>query len=433
MIARRRLDPWFLEVLLAGTVVASLAWTVQFFRENGFLPQPFVYDTNDTFMDWFNPGYWAHHRGAFEVWRSIYPPLSFAFLKAFTLPGCYLQSPFQGRDCDWLARATIGTVYLIDVVLVWIAFRRANARSAPMRTVAFALGLPLLFTLERGNLILVALAFFVVAHGEITQSKAWRAMAAALTINFKPYLMLPLLAHAVKRQWRMLELAGIATVAVYLLTLAIVGSGTPMEIIANTASWIEFQSREVLNEVNYSTSYAPLLRIGELQVPVLQFVASRTLETILFASELAIRTTQAVALVALAAAWLQPVAVTGRRVSTLLIGVYLVTTSPGGYAQVFLVFLVMLEPWRRPGPILALVCAYVLCLVCDWRIAPVMQISADSWLGGRSVQPVFGLTLGQFLRPALLIVIVWALAFDTVVEVARAHRRHRPVLGLSPG
>jgi hypothetical protein len=44
---------------------------------------------------------------------------------------------------------------------------------------------------------------------------------------------------------------------------------------------------------------------------------------------------------------------------------------------------------------------------------------------------VFGLTIGQFVRPALVAVIVWALSFDTIFEVVRAHRHHRPVLGLA--
>src|SRR3546814_12150970 len=87
-----------------------------------------------------------------------------------------------------------------------------------MRTIAIALGLPMLFTVERGNLILVAFAFFMIAHGPVTSSKPWRWFAAAVTINFKPYLVLPMLAHAVKRDWRPLEVAGITTVALYLVT-----------------------------------------------------------------------------------------------------------------------------------------------------------------------------------------------------------------------
>lgn len=426
-----RLIPLLSEIVLAGGVVASLVWTVAFFRHNGYLPQPFVFDTNDTFMDWFNTAYWANNPGAFDVWRTIYPPLSFVFLDTFSLPGCYLQSSFHARDCDWLGRGTIYAFYLIDVVLAWLAFRRADPRTAPMRTVAIALGLPLLFTLERGNLILVAFAFFIVAHGEITQSRRWRLFSAAVTINFKPYLVLPVLAHAVKRDWRTFELAGIASLALYLITLALVGSGTPGELVSNTANWVVFQGAQIWNEVNYSTSYASLLNIRKFEVPVLEFVPSRLIETIELAATLAIRSTQAIALAALAAAWLQPKALPATRIAAILFGAYIVTQSPGGYTQVFLLFLVFLEPWRRPGPIVALVSAYLLSLLGDWSISTIMEPSLKSWLGGRDVNPVFGLTLGHFLRPGLIVLIVWTLALDTLAQVVRAHRQYRPSLGLA--
>lgn len=409
----------------AGFVTAA-AW---FFR-TGYLPQPFVFDTNDTYMDWFNTAYWANRPGAYDVWRSIYPPLSFVFLDLTTLPGCYVGDPFQARACDWLARATILVFYLLDVVLVGVAFRRTDASTAVPRTVAFALGLPLLFTLERGNLILVALAAFVVAHGPITGRTGWRALATAATINFKPYLLLPALAQGVQRRWRPLELAGIATILLYCATLAWVGSGTPATLVSNTANWVTFVSGQVWNEVNYSTSYAPLLLMRESQLPLLTFVPSRLVEGIEAAVPLVIRATQLLALTALAAAWLQPRALTQARIAAIMLGAYLVTHSPGGYTQAFLLFLVLLEPWRG-GAIPAIVATYLLCVVADWPLATVIELNTTSWLSGRPVNPSFGLTLGHFVRPGLVVAIVWALALDAIVRVAIAHRETGPVLGLA--
>jgi len=420
------------ETLLALAVVTSVIWTAMRFRETGYLPQPFVFDTNDTFMDWFNTAYWANHPGAFSVWRTVYPPLSFVFLDLFSLPGCYLQSPFYARDCDGFARATIIGFYLLDVLLAWWSFHRTDPRTAPMRGIAFGLGLPLLFTLERGNLILVALPCFIVAHGPLVRSRAWRAVAAAATINFKPYLLLPVLARAVKRDWRAFELAGLATIGLYLVTLALVGSGTPAEIAANTANWVTFQGGQVWNEIHYSTSYAPLLQIRTAQVPVLDFVPSRTVETIEWVVPALVRASQGIAALALAATWLQPRALPPHRIATILLGVFLVTQSPGGYTQTFLLFLVLLEPWRGPGPITAIVCAYLLCLVADWPLSTVLDLSLDSWLGGRPVSPSFGLAIGHFVRPGLVALILWSLALDSVAKTVRAHAQHRPSLGLMP-
>jgi len=427
MRARLALLP---EIGLMLLVVASLVRTVIAFRATGYLPQPFVFDTNDTFMDWFNTAYWANHPGAYQVWRSIYPPLSFVFLDLFSLPGCYLSSPFHARDCDLFARTAIITFYLLTVALVWLSLRRADPRTALVRSVAFGLGLPLLFTLERGNLILVAMPCFILAQGPLLRSPRWRALATAATINFKPYLLLPALAQAVKRDWRPLELAGLATLALYLATLAWVGGGTPGELVSNTANWVIFQGGQVWNEINYSTSYAPLLMLRKAPIPLLQFVSSDLVETIELAVPLLIRASQAIALAALAAAWLQPRALPAHRIATILLGAYLVTQSPGGYTQAFLLFLVLLERWQGAGPILATICAYLLCIVGDWPLAGVLDLQTNSWLSGRPVSPSFGLTLGHFVRPGLIVLILWALSLDSVARVVRAHRLHRPSLGL---
>jgi hypothetical protein len=54
-----------------------------------------------------------------------------------------------------------------------------------------------------------------------------------------------------------LELAGLATIAVYLVTLALVGAGSIGELVSNTTNWVTFVGGQVWNEINYSTSYAP--------------------------------------------------------------------------------------------------------------------------------------------------------------------------------
>lgn len=418
------------EVALALAVVGSFTHALWFFVTFGYLPQPFVFDTNDTYMDWFNVAYWAHRPGIYDVWRSIYPPLSFVFLDLTTLPGCYVGSPFHARDCDWLSHATILAFYAIDVALVWVALKRNDAASALPRTIAVALGLPLLFTLERGNLILVAFAAFVVAYGPITRSRRWHAAAIAVTINFKPYLVLPALAQAMRREWRPLELAGIATILLYLVTLAWVGSGSPGELASNTANWVTFVSGQVWNEVNYSTSYAPFLLMRQSQLPLLDFVPSRLIEGIEAAVPIAIRSTQFMAITALVGAWLQPRALTQARIAAIILGAYLVTQSPGGYTQLFLVFLVLLEPWRG-GARIAIAAVYLLSLVGDLPLASVLKLETVSWLSGRPVRPEFGLTIGHFARPGLIVLIVWALVLDALVRVARAHLNARPVLGLT--
>ncbi len=420
-----------LEYALMLAVLASLGWVVAFYVARHYLPQPFLFDTFDTFMDWFNTAYWANRSGAYDVWQSIYPPLSFVFLDLVSIQRCYVD-PFVARDCDWVGTGAILFFYALSAALAGFAFRRADRATALPRGLAFGLGFPLLFCLERGNLLLVCLVPFILAYGGLVASPLWRGLAIALTINFKPYLIAPALALGVKRQWRGLEAAGLLTIAVYLATLAAFASGDPLAVLNNTGAWVDFNSTQFWEQSFFSTSYVTLLSIRTSPFPILTVVPSAVVEAVLQIVPLVIRASQLAALAAIVAAWLQPRAVPLTRIAALFSGVHLLSQSPGGYALSFLIFLVFLEPRRRLGPGIALVCCYLLSLSYDWIAATVIDRSTLSWLSGRAVTVNFGLAVGQLVRPGLVVLIVWALAFDTITEAVKAHRRHRPSLGLMP-
>jgi hypothetical protein len=420
------------EYVLLLPVLASFVWVVRFFIERHYLPQPFVFDVNDTFMDWFNTAFYANRPGAYDVWHSVYPPLSFVFLRLFSIHRCY-GDPFNARDCDWIGTATLLVSYAADCVLAALAFRRRDPASAVPRSLAFALGLPLLFTLERGNLILVCMIPFILVYSGLLGSAFSRALAIAVTINFKPYLVVPALAFAVRRDWRGLELAGLVTLALYLFALMLFGSGSPVALLENTEIFAAFVGGQFWAQSYYSTSYSTLLSIGDSPIPILAFVSSRVVANALWVIPVLITATQITALVGLVAAWLQPRGIAFSRNALLLMGAHLVTQSPGGYTMGFLVFLVFLESGHRPGQIVALMAAYVLSINYDLVFATVIEATTASWLSGRAVHMGFGLALGQFVRPGLVILIVWSLALDSVTESILAHRTARPSLGLMPG
>ena len=79
---------------------------------------------------------------------------------------------------------------------------------------------------------------FVIAYTNVVQSRAVRVIAAGLSINFKYYLLFPSFALLLKRGWRDFELIGISALAIYLVTLALFGSGTPFEITDNLSDWV---------------------------------------------------------------------------------------------------------------------------------------------------------------------------------------------------
>src|SRR5204862_6265710 len=97
-----------------------------------------------------------------------------------------------------------------------IAFWKRDPFTAPFRSTAVALGAPLLFGLERGQLIMLAYIGFVLVYGNLLKSRGMIAAASGFLVNMKVYLLLPVLAFAIKRQWRLFELSLIAVVAIYL-------------------------------------------------------------------------------------------------------------------------------------------------------------------------------------------------------------------------
>ena len=100
---RSLLAPYLIEIALAGLVLAALAWTGWWFLQHGYLPQPFYFRVSESLMDLYSPALWANHSDAYERWRSLYPPLSFVYLKLTSLNACYRARRFlAGRSCDWL-------------------------------------------------------------------------------------------------------------------------------------------------------------------------------------------------------------------------------------------------------------------------------------------------------------------------------------------
>ena len=75
-----------------------------------------------------------------------------------------------------------------------------------------------------------------------------------------------------KRQWRTLELCGIAAIGLYLITLFIVGAGTPIELARNLDNWFNIRLGTIWDEVLYSTTYKPYLLFDVRQYPIRDYV-----------------------------------------------------------------------------------------------------------------------------------------------------------------
>lgn len=410
------------EVLFALVVVGSVIWAGWRLSHFGLLPQPFFWVVSDTLMDWHNPAYWAHNSGAYEVWRSVYPPLSFVFLKVFSTGACYVNDPFAGRDCDRWGQISLLGFYLLNAVLLYRHFRSVDPRTALVRTVVLVVGMPMLFGLERGNLIIPCFTAFILGHSRLLKSARARWLAQAFAINFKPYLVLTLIPFLVRRRWRWFEGAGIATLAVYLVTLVIIGGGTPMEIARHTGELAALQTGSAWSDLYYATSYAPLVRFMTSDFPVMDYVGSRPVEALTLALPLLTLFGQIGVVVAVCAAWIKRAAVPMQWMNGAICAMILSSSQPSAYAQIFMLFFVFMEPWKGPTRIMMLVCAYALSIVGDYSLFDIPQLPMESWLSGREVLPSVGVALGQFVRPGLVLLIQFGFAGLILQRTLRPER-----------
>lgn len=412
----------WLEPLFALAVVAGLGWAMIHLYLYHYLPQPYFYDPVDTWQDWFNTSLWAHDKGAYDSWQSIYPPLSFVFLKVFSTPGCVKLSGNEFRTCDWLGVGAMHGFFILNAVLIARIYTKVDRRTALPRAVALAAGFPATYTLDRGNILIVCFTMFLLAYGPLVRSARLRWLAAALAINFKIYLIASIMPYVFKRRWLAFEGALLATAGVYLVTYAIVGSGTPGQLINNLSGFTGgYQAINIL-DLWYSMTYGPALSLlNGVGFPISAAIGSDLTGALTVGLALLMHIGQAMILLAFVMTWLRPEAVPALRLVTLGTALALITAEAGGYTTTLILFGVFAEPWRGIGRKWAIVVAYILSIPADIIIYKIPSLFSvrDSFLGGQPVLPDYGVGIGPFLRPGLIISIAVALAAVTIWDVWR--------------
>ena len=416
------------EWILALTVLVSLVWVIDWYILYNFMPQPLHEVPSDTWMDWFNPAYWGDRPVRYSEWKAIYLPLSFMFLDLVTLENCYHSDSFFARDCDTVSYFVIISVYILCACAAAYNFFLNDRHNYVPRSIAFVFGLPMIFLLERANLLICAFPLFVYVFGVTKKNPIVQAIANGLMVNFKPYLVIPVLMYAVKRRWRLAEMAAIATILVYFISYAYVGDGAPWQIYENyTKYWTE----EYISNIFHSTSYTPFLYLVRSNYPMTELLGSPIIDGVDLLVPLVTGLSMAAMVLALAAAWLQPGAVTGQRIAAILMVGYMVTTALPTYGFIILIFLVFLEKWERFWPIVAIVSCYLLSIYADYPLTLLWESHDMNWSNGRYAFVPVSITLGHFVRPGLCILVLWALSIDTILESLKAHRHTRPCVGLT--
>lgn len=427
MTLREKLFPvnrW-LEPALVLVIASGLVYALWHMWEDGYLPQPFFYDPSDIWGDWFNVAYWAYDKGTYDAWGTLYPPMSFVFLRIFTIAHCYPMTAgamdgsagLPARSCDWLGLATAHAIYILNIILVAKTYLKIDRRTAPWRAYALVAGFPMLEALEHTNLVMIAFTFVVLGFGPLLKSAKHRWLAIGMAINFKVYLIATVFPQLLQRRWRSFEGAIIATVALYLASYALLGRGTPGEIVKNIQVFASGQSATLL-DVWFAATYLPMQSLLEnWQSPMMGLIGSRNVDLLLFLIPFLRNVVQASIILASAMAWLRPEVVSRYRLTNLAISLALISTESGGYTPIFIFFFTFMEPWKSFGAKWAIIACFILCIPFDIPIDKVPPVVRDTFFPGRTVLVTYYVMLGPFIRPLILLTVPFALSCVTIRDV----------------
>lgn len=417
---------WREPLLAVLLILVPLVWHIRFVREYGYLSPPFFYEPYDTFMDWYNTVFWAHNIGAYDSWMTVYPPLAFVILRVLSIKSCYSTTggmdilDLEVRDCDWLGIVVLGVTFTVNLVLIAFTFRKLDRSTALPRTAALGLGLPMLHALERGNLMLLTFTFFLLGVSPLIKHAWMRWLALGLAINLKIYLIAVLFPHLLRRRWRWFEGALTVSVLVYLLSFIANGDGTPAQLYTNIfEGTYQFNANSFLDGW-YAVTYRPFNAILESQfIAISSLIGSDAVETLSLLLPALQRFTQLLIVAAALAVWLRPEAVATHVVTLLGLLMVLVTVETGAYTMTLLTLFVFMERWKGVARPIAIVLAYLLCTSADFfidRLAPAVR---ESWIAGGPVQFDFALTVGPFVRPLAVMMVVWCITAAVLADVAR--------------
>jgi hypothetical protein len=148
-------------------------------------------------MDFYNPLFWVIKDGFYTSFQSVYPPLNYFFLKTFSfnIDPFYVQDRFDFR-AEYLNRGILVSALYISFVLVTInigEWKKIKIRNRFMVGLACIISAPVLFALERGNLIFLAILLLALY---CATSNLWlKVIFFGLLVNIKPYFGLLLLQY----------------------------------------------------------------------------------------------------------------------------------------------------------------------------------------------------------------------------------------------
>lgn len=207
-------------IALIGEFI-NLAYYAGFYYYHQYLPAPFVWNKQDSFMDFYNPLYWVIKDGFYTTFNSVYPALNYYILKIFSLglSSYVVLDPYDFRTANSNLSIFLVLLYLLIIFVVtrlgeWRKLADANS---VLSYWICAASVPVLFALERGNLIFIALLFLAL-YLHVNGSWA-KAFYLALLINMKPYFLILMIQYINRHRFdrKMILKIGVILVLVFVI------------------------------------------------------------------------------------------------------------------------------------------------------------------------------------------------------------------------
>ena len=275
----------------------------------------------------------------------------------------------------------------------------------------------MLQAVERGNLIIIAYTFMILGLGPLLKSFRMRMLFMALALNIKIYLIAAIAAMLLKRRWYWAEVAIISTLLVYACSIAIYGSGSPLEILRNTRAYGTGSAQSLLDAWFAVTYDVILAGINDGNVPLAAIVGSRNAELVEMLVPMFKLFTQGLIAIAALAVWFRPEAVSPYRAVLLGLAMTFITTELGIYVLPFLSYFIMMERWQGFGRIWAIVACYVLAIPVDIPLDRLPEYWQETYFKEGLAYIGTEVPLGPFVRPLIIMSIAWAMAGTTIHDV----------------
>jgi hypothetical protein len=422
MSSKQRIAAIDLVWILLPLQLIYVFYVYSYLQSYGGLPAPFFHDASDTFMDFFTTNYWAFNDGRYDDWKSIYPIFVFALSKLFTSTSCTVEliSPSELRTCDIGSLFYLVAAYLIGaascarlLVARFPGTWRARWRKGVACFIVIALSVPGLFALERGNYIVIAFLFLALA--ECFEGHWLSALFLALAINIKQYLMILWIAPFLKRRYDLLLIGVVFAIIPNILGLIFVPELHYAQFVDNMFQFASTDSFSPFQQVWMPTSLAAWVRTVES--PKVSFILEggyfEWVQAFLIAALWAARGLFIAALYlaatrsrAISPAYISFICITG-----LVAGI----DGLGGYS-VLLMFPFLNSLATRPYGRVMTALVILICLPLGFHVGPELLRGSVSFLTGQLVSVPAELSLGSYLRPVLLLILLAVIVLDLLAS-----------------